>query len=92
MFDEDTRLAYDENHKRYEVPESMTYREWKEGKYKERNVISNRDMANGNRRSIFSILTNEEKDFVKAEAKGINIPNNMIQFSSGKQTCYDELF
>ena len=30
MFDEDTRLAYDENRKRYEVPASMTYRQWKE--------------------------------------------------------------
>ena len=28
MFDEDTRLAYDENHKRYEVPASMTYEDW----------------------------------------------------------------
>ena len=28
MFDEDTRIAYDENHTRYEVPESMSYEDW----------------------------------------------------------------
>ena len=31
LFDEDIRISYDENRKRYEVPASMTYREWKEG-------------------------------------------------------------
>ncbi len=41
MFDEDTRLAYDENHKRYEVPASMTYRQWKEGKYKDKLASAN---------------------------------------------------
>ena len=30
MFEESDRVAYDENHKIYEVPASMSYREWKE--------------------------------------------------------------
>lgn len=47
LFGEDTSIAYDENHKRYDVPASMTYREWKEGTEKQRRAWANGKRGRG---------------------------------------------
>ena len=59
MFDESTRIAYDENRKIYEVPESMTYTEWKNGKYK--NNLAKVDGYHAT--YYFEPKSNSEKDF-----------------------------
>ena len=52
---------------------------------------TNRNMANGQRRSIFADLSDEEIQFVKQEAKSIQIPESMLVFRKGRRTCYNDI-
>ena len=84
MFDEDTRLAYDENHKRYEVSASMTYREWKEGKYKGKIYGKNTD--NEKRSNILERNVDIKIEKVENEICGIKKAKTMTfkEADSGK--------
>lgn len=57
-------------------------------RYNSRNI--GRNMANGNRRSKFHKLTEEEKKYVIEEAKAIGIDESKLVFDSAKQTQYDD--
>lgn len=57
----------------------------------ERGIINNRNMANGGRTSVHHILTNEEIENLKAEAKSIEIPTDILRFNEGSRTGFSDL-
>ena len=52
--------------------------------------LFSRDMANGNRRSIFIEMTEEDKVVVTKAATEIKVPLGMIEFRQGQRTCYSD--
>ena len=57
---------------------------------KVRKIITNRQMANGMRRSIFIPLTEEEKQFVIKEAEAIGIDKKYLVFKENHATGYSD--
>lgn len=57
-----------------------------------RKIITNRQMANGMRRSIFIPLTEEEKQFVIKEAETIGIDKKNLVFKENHATGYSDKY
>lgn len=55
-----------------------------------RGIINTRNMANGPRRSPFSVITKKEEKRIKREASEIGVPTSVLSFNTGSRTGYDE--
>lgn len=95
------RFARDDEGKRYTVPKDMTYKEWfkrsvvstKNDKspftsQSDRGIMDSREMAMGLRQPASRVLTPEEIDSIKADAKALQIDSKVLRFNTGTRTGF----
>lgn len=87
----------------YDVPRDMTYKQWAEksgvsnknsqGPFtskENRGIIQNREMAMGLRQPASRILTDEEIEGIKADAKALNVDEKLLRFNKGYATSFSD--
>lgn len=76
-----------EKQKGAKVNTSLTNKGLGSAKIKSRN-FSSRNMAQGNRRSVFHILTDDEIATLQADARSLKIPDGILKFNVGDTTGF----
>ena len=92
---EERAARNEETGETYYVPANMKYREWEKKFVVEKDGIrdiikTNRGMSNGQRTSPHHILSEDEKQYILAKAKELEIPESILEFNVGTQTGFDD--